>query len=184
MADPLLELRFLVQAGWADLPAELLTAVVAAAHLALCPAGAVRAAAVPCRQHLPSLAQVAQLCSAIEACCRSWRTASAEGPPVQVAVGSSPLPADAARVLTRWVRRHPLAALHFEATPRLPGCRSGEVQHLAVELLASEELLLASGMYGVPAVLPVACWPAGSPCLSEAPPVYSTLSMSAVELCF
>ena len=132
--------------SWADLPAELLRSI---ACLALQPpaptAAAAAAAAVPCQRRLPPLAQAAQLLAAMEGCCRSWRQALA-ALPLRAAIGASPLPADAAAALLPLLTgvRHPLEALHFEARGRR-GCRPGRLQHLAIDLLASDALAAAAG---------------------------------------
>lgn len=133
-----------VPGSWEDLPAELVRFV---ACLALQPPhqAAAVVAAVPCLPRLPSLAQAAQLLAAMEGCCRSWRQALA-ALSLRASIGASPLPAGAAAALLPLLTsaRHPVTALHFEARARR-GCRPGSVQHLAIELLASDALVAAAG---------------------------------------
>ncbi|KAL4422735.1 hypothetical protein ABPG75_008932 [Micractinium tetrahymenae] len=104
---------------------------------------------MPRPSQLPTLAAVAALCLTTEGCCRGWRAAAAATPPsLAVLLGRSPLPPRPLRPLLAWLtggsagpRR--LAALHFEAS-QAPGCRSGDMQRLALELLGSAELASAA----------------------------------------
>ena len=134
---------------WAGLPREILAAIfnLAAVQPAAAagqpPAGAATAtaatAAVACaRGAAPSLAEAARLRLALEGTCRAWR-AVADDVPLRVSLGSSPLPPSGALLLP-FLARRPLAALHFEAAPGLPGCRPGAVQQLAILVLGSEAL--------------------------------------------
>lgn len=97
------------------------------------------------RSQLPTLAAVAALSLATQGCCRGWRAAAAATPPpLAVLLGRSPLPLRPLRPLLAWLSSGPagprrLVALHFEAS-ELPGCCSGDMQRLAVELLGSAEL--------------------------------------------
>lgn len=140
--------------GWAELPPDVLATILAVAHQQLCsppckglPAGELDRplAGVPQHSQLPTLAAVAALRLATEGCCRSWRAAAAGAPPpVAVLLGQSPLPPRPLRPLLAWLsagaagpRR--IAALHFAAS-EAPGCRSGDMQRLALELLGSAEM--------------------------------------------
>lgn len=135
---------------WADLPVELLRAIVT---MALQPvqheAPAATAAAATTLPRLPSMRETARLLSSASRCCRSWRHALADLP-LRASLGPPPLPPTAAATLPLWLAAtgRQLKALHFAAPPRR-GCRPGAVQHLAVQLLASEAFAaVAGGLHG------------------------------------
>jgi hypothetical protein len=99
----------------------------------------------------PSLACVAELLHAVQACCRHWKHAVATADlPLRVTVGRSALTprpdtnALGPAPLLKWLASHPLAALHF-ATSNFAGCSPREVQQLACELLTSARVHQASG---------------------------------------
>lgn len=128
--------------GWAELPGDLLTAVLLAAHgsdACFAPASTFPPA--------PSLAAVARFLHAVNTACKHWRGVSeAANVPLRVTLGGSPiktmggLPAS----VRCWLARRSLAALHFQ-TSNLNGCSPGEVQQLAPALLNSPEMQHASG---------------------------------------
>jgi hypothetical protein len=98
----------------------------------------------------PSLACVAELLHAVQACCRHWKHAVATADlPLRVTVGRSALTprpdtnALGPAPLLKWLASHPLAALHF-ATSNFAGCSPREVQQLACELLTSARVHQAS----------------------------------------
>ena len=139
--------------GWADLPPELLHLIVTAAQRELCtpPCGPPAGSHVPRHGQPPSLAQAAALRAAVECCCRGWRAGMRvqAAPPLHLALGRSAMTAgERAAPLCRWLARLPAATLRFGAS-QLPGCGSGAMLQLALDVVGSEELRAASGKQGV-----------------------------------
>jgi hypothetical protein len=128
--------------GWAELPGDLLTAVLLAAHgsdACFAPASTFPPA--------PSLAAVARFLHAVNTACKHWRGVSeAANVPLRVTLGGSPIKAMGGlpASVRCWLARRSFAALHFQ-TSNLNGCSPGEVQQLAPALLNSPEMQHASG---------------------------------------